>query len=167
MSAAQPDPNLLFVFEAIFHDSNLTRAGVRLGLSQPAVSLALARLRDQFADPLFVRTGNELVPTRAARNPPGRTRPEMTIERVGGFQGDVPPAPVVALAGGRDSGKLRRVVNESSSFGRSAPRQQIAGKIRGLRRTKALLLRLYIRAPKRRKRSCRRFSTSPALCAFL
>jgi DNA-binding transcriptional LysR family regulator len=66
LRATHPDLNLLIVFEAIYHHRSLTRAGLRLGLSQPAVSAALARLRDLFADPLFVRTSHGVVPTRRA-----------------------------------------------------------------------------------------------------
>ncbi|WJF90829.1 LysR family transcriptional regulator [Paraburkholderia bonniea] len=60
------DLNLLRVFHAILEENSLTLAGNRLGLSQPAVSYALGRLRAMFDDPLFVRSGNEMVPTSAA-----------------------------------------------------------------------------------------------------
>ena len=47
---------------------SVTRAGLALGLSQPAMSAALAKLRAQFDDPLFVRTGRGMKPTpRAAQ----------------------------------------------------------------------------------------------------
>ncbi len=57
------DLNLLRVLEAMIRLGNVTRASEELGLSQPAVSAALARLRGQFGDPLFVRAGNGMVPT--------------------------------------------------------------------------------------------------------
>jgi DNA-binding transcriptional LysR family regulator len=60
------DLNLLRVFHTIFEARNLTTAGHRLDLSQPAVSYALGRLRAIFNDPLFVRSGNEMTPTSAA-----------------------------------------------------------------------------------------------------
>ncbi len=50
------DLNLLVVFDAIIQEKTLTRAGVRLGMRQPAVSHALARLRHTLKDELFVRT---------------------------------------------------------------------------------------------------------------
>jgi DNA-binding transcriptional LysR family regulator len=50
------DLNLLVVFDAVEQEKNLTRAGARLGMSQPAVSHALARLRHLLKDELFVRT---------------------------------------------------------------------------------------------------------------
>ena len=49
------DLNLMVVFEAVYRMRNLTVAGQRLGLSQPAMSHALSRLRVIFKDPLFVR----------------------------------------------------------------------------------------------------------------
>ncbi len=51
------DINLLAVLDAILHERNLTRAGERLGVSQPAISGALGRLRQLYGDPLLVRTG--------------------------------------------------------------------------------------------------------------
>jgi DNA-binding transcriptional LysR family regulator len=50
-------------FEALFAERNVTRAGRRLGLSQPATSAALARLRLMLGDDLFVRTPRGLEPT--------------------------------------------------------------------------------------------------------
>ncbi|MBC7172175.1 MAG: LysR family transcriptional regulator [Polyangiaceae bacterium] len=61
------DLNLLVVFDAIFTDGNLTRAARRLHVTQPAMSHALARLRDSFGDPLFVRSGHLMLPTPFAR----------------------------------------------------------------------------------------------------
>lgn len=60
------DLNLLRVFMALEQARNVTQAADRLGLSQPAVSAALARLRDQLGDPLFVRVGNGMAPTPRA-----------------------------------------------------------------------------------------------------
>jgi DNA-binding transcriptional LysR family regulator len=60
------DLNLLRVFLAIWDSRNLTAAGARLGLTQPAVSHALGRLRLLFEDPLFVRISYTMVPTEAA-----------------------------------------------------------------------------------------------------
>ncbi len=60
------DGTLLLVFRELVHYRRTTAAGERLGLSQSAISHALARLRDLFDDPLFVRRQNGLVPTRHA-----------------------------------------------------------------------------------------------------
>src|SRR3712207_453236 len=60
---ASLDLNLLRVFDAMMIELNTTRAGERVGLSQPAVSSALGRLRHVTGDDLFVRDGNRMVPT--------------------------------------------------------------------------------------------------------
>ena len=61
------DLNLLAVFDAIAAEGNLTRAAKKLGMSQPAMSNALARLREALDDPLFVRTGRGMESTPRAR----------------------------------------------------------------------------------------------------
>jgi len=58
------DLNLLKVFEALMTEGNVTRAAHKLSLSQPTVSNALRRLRDTYDDPLFVRSGAGIKPTR-------------------------------------------------------------------------------------------------------
>jgi DNA-binding transcriptional LysR family regulator len=60
------DLNLLVAFDAIYRSRNLTAAGRGLGLSQSAMSHALARLRSAFKDPLFVRLPRGLQPTPVA-----------------------------------------------------------------------------------------------------
>src|SRR6202171_4916756 len=60
------DLNLLVVFDAIMRDRSVTRAGNRLGLSQPAMSHALTRLRHMLKDELFVRSPNGMMPTPRA-----------------------------------------------------------------------------------------------------
>lgn len=57
------DLNLLRVFEAVYRERSVSNAADGLGLSQPAVSNALKRLRGQVADKLFVRTRRGLEPT--------------------------------------------------------------------------------------------------------
>ena len=57
------DLNLLVVLDAIVAEGGVSRAAERLNLTQPAVSHALARLRELFDDPLFVREGRNLAPT--------------------------------------------------------------------------------------------------------
>jgi LysR family nod box-dependent transcriptional activator len=58
------DVNLIVVLDAILSEKNLTRAGELVGMTQPSVSGALARLRQQFDDPLLIRAGRgfELTP---------------------------------------------------------------------------------------------------------
>jgi DNA-binding transcriptional LysR family regulator len=68
------DLNLLVVFDAIVQERTLTRAGQRLGMSQPAVSHALARLRHILKDDLFVRTPDGMRPTPRAERMGGPLR---------------------------------------------------------------------------------------------
>lgn len=63
---ARLDLNLLRVFAVIYRERNLTRAAERLCISQSAVSHALARMRQQLDDPLFVREAQGVVPTALA-----------------------------------------------------------------------------------------------------
>lgn len=60
------DLNLLVVFDAVMQERSVTRAGSRVGLSQPAMSHALNRLRHMLKDDLFVRTPDGMVPTPRA-----------------------------------------------------------------------------------------------------
>src|SRR5258708_1978359 len=60
------DLNLLIVFDAVMQERSVTGAGRRIGLSQPAMSHALNRLRHTLKDELFVRTPEGMVPTPRA-----------------------------------------------------------------------------------------------------
>src|ERR1700744_1766088 len=60
------DGGLLLVFRELVRRGRTTAVAAQLGLSQSAVSHALARLRDLFGDPLFLRKPHGLVPTRRA-----------------------------------------------------------------------------------------------------
>lgn len=66
MNYRSADLNLLKVFEALMTEGNVTRAARKLSLTQPTVSNALRRLRETFDDPLFVRSGAGVNPTRRA-----------------------------------------------------------------------------------------------------
>ena len=67
MDIRSVDFNLLKAFDALTSERAVTRAGDRIGLSQPAMSHALSRLRSLFADDLFVRTPTGMEPTARAR----------------------------------------------------------------------------------------------------
>jgi DNA-binding transcriptional LysR family regulator len=60
------DLNLFVVFDAVMQERSVTQAGNRLGLSQPAMSHALARLRHMLKDELFIRSPKGMVPTPRA-----------------------------------------------------------------------------------------------------
>ena len=84
------DLNLLVVLDAIIRERSVTRAGRRIGLSQPATSAALRRLRDIFTDPLLERVGRDhhLTPLALELAEPLQQillSIERTIDRKGGF----------------------------------------------------------------------------------
>ncbi len=68
------DLNLLRVFDALMETGSVSGAAVRLHLSVPATSRALARLRSAMDDPIMVRAGRGLVPTPFAMRSAGRVR---------------------------------------------------------------------------------------------
>jgi DNA-binding transcriptional LysR family regulator len=90
---AQLDLNLVVALEALLAERNVTRAARRVGLSQPAMSNALARLRAALGDPLLVRARGRMVPTEIAleigRTTHGALR---QIERALGAQAPFDPA---------------------------------------------------------------------------
>ena len=63
---ASIDLNLLVIFDAVMRERNVTRAAAGLGLSQSAISHALARLRHMLKDDLFVRSPAGMIPTPRA-----------------------------------------------------------------------------------------------------
>ena len=66
MNLKETDLNLFIAFDTIYTEKNLTKAGQVLGITQPAVSNALSRLRELFDDELFVRTSKGMIPTPVA-----------------------------------------------------------------------------------------------------
>ena len=62
------DLNLLVALDILLTEKNITRAGEKLFLSQPATSAALARLRDYFEDDLLVQVGRSMVLTPMGEN---------------------------------------------------------------------------------------------------
>src|SRR3984957_16319116 len=77
------DLNLLVALDALLKEASVSRAAMRIGLSQPAASHALQRLRDVIGDPLLVRTGArmELTPRAQALRGPL----EQTLDQVRGL----------------------------------------------------------------------------------
>jgi DNA-binding transcriptional LysR family regulator len=69
------DLNLLPIAFALYDELNVSRAARALGMSQPAVSMALRRLREAFNDPLFVRVPTGIVPTPRAHTLVRAARP--------------------------------------------------------------------------------------------
>jgi DNA-binding transcriptional LysR family regulator len=67
MGVGGADLNLLVALQALLEEVNVTRAGERLGMSQPAMSAALSRLRRRYNDELLVKVGRDLELTPLAR----------------------------------------------------------------------------------------------------
>lgn len=74
MNLAAVDLKLLVVFDAVMSEGSVTRAGARLGMTQPAVSNALGRLRHLLKDDLFVRARGNMCPTPRALELTGPVR---------------------------------------------------------------------------------------------
>jgi DNA-binding transcriptional LysR family regulator len=74
MNISGIDLNLLLAFEALMDERNVGRAAKRVGLSQPAFSNAIARLRARLGDSLFVRTAQGMIPTSRAERLAGPVR---------------------------------------------------------------------------------------------
>lgn len=72
------DLNLLVVFQVLCQERHVTRAAMKLNLSQSAVSASLARLRTLFDDPLFVRTRDGMTPTPKALAISARVAPTLS-----------------------------------------------------------------------------------------
>ncbi|WP_376088118.1 LysR family transcriptional regulator [Roseomonas sp. CCTCC AB2023176] len=90
--AATPDLNLLVTLVALVEERGVTPAARRLGVSQPAASAALARLRDLFRDELLVRTGRGMEPTPRALEIAEAARPHLLglVEAMAGARPFVP-----------------------------------------------------------------------------
>jgi|SRR4051812_13011272 DNA-binding transcriptional LysR family regulator len=92
---ANLDLNLLVTLDALLRERNVTRTAEALGVSQPAVSAALARLRRHFGDPLLARAGNRYDPTPLAVQLLALTGPALAgVRRVFDVTPDFDPSQV-------------------------------------------------------------------------
>ena len=78
MNIASVNLNLLLAFEALLEERSVSRAAGRIGLSQPAMSNALSRLREVFGDRLFARTKRGMLATPRALELAGPVRAGLT-----------------------------------------------------------------------------------------
>src|SRR4029078_4837021 len=69
------DLNLLIIFEVLMTERSVSRAAERLGRTQSAVSHSLSRLRGELGDPLLIKAGVRMQPTRFAPDLIEQTRP--------------------------------------------------------------------------------------------
>jgi DNA-binding transcriptional LysR family regulator len=119
------DLNLLKAFDALHGERAVTRAAARIGLSQPAMSHALSRLRDLFADDLFVRTPDGMEPTARAREiAPLIAGAIEQIEAALNLGAGFDPAASLATftAGMGEYAEVALVGRLARSFSRAAPR---------------------------------------------
>jgi len=118
------DLNLLKAFDALMNERAVTRAAGRIGLSQPAMSHALARLRSLFSDDLFVRTASSMEPTARAREiaPLVATaieHIEAALNLGAGF--DPAKSPAIFTAGMAEYAEIALVGQLAQAFAREAP----------------------------------------------
>jgi len=78
MNVWTADLNLLVALDLLVRERSVTQAGRRMGLSQPAMSHVLRRLRQLLDDPVLVRTSQGMVPTRRAAEISGAVRQALT-----------------------------------------------------------------------------------------
>src|SRR3546814_18896957 len=83
MNIENIDLNLLVTFDAMMQERNVTRAGLRVGLSQPSMSHALVRLRQLCGDPLFVRVKGGMEPTPFAHRIASNVRAGLSMLQPG------------------------------------------------------------------------------------
>ena len=87
------DLSLLMCLDALLTEGSVTRAAERLDMSQPGMSHALSRLRVLTGDALFVRSGNELIPTERAQALAGKVRVVLAgLEEIFSEEGAFEPA---------------------------------------------------------------------------
>lgn len=124
MNFAAFDLNLLRVFDALMKERSVTRAGDMIGLSQPAVSNALSRLRHALQDELFVRRGNDMIPTPRAEALAERIRDALTqVEQAiaGDVAFDAARAERIYTLMGADFFSMQVMPALSKQIGRMAP----------------------------------------------
>ncbi len=90
-SLAAVDLNLVVALHALLEERSVTAAARRVGLSQPATSHALARLREHFGDPLLIRAGRAMTPTPRALALLEQARP--VVRQLEALMAAAPPAP--------------------------------------------------------------------------
>jgi DNA-binding transcriptional LysR family regulator len=87
------DLNLLACLDALLTEGSVTRAAERLNMSQPGMSHALSRLRALTGDALFVRSGNDFIPTERAQALAGKVRVGLAaMEEIFSEEGPFDPA---------------------------------------------------------------------------
>jgi DNA-binding transcriptional LysR family regulator len=121
------DLNLLVAFEALYLERSVTKAGRRLGLSQPATSAALAKLRALLGDALFVKTPRGLEPTErceALAEPVGQALADLR-DALGHEEFEPATSDRVFRVGGADAALAVVMPGVIARVLRAAPRVQL------------------------------------------
>lgn len=130
------DLNLLVVLQALLDERSVTRAGARLGLSQPATSHALARLRDMLDDPVLVRSGRAMVPTpraEAIRGPLAKLLDDAQELVVQGRRFEPGESTTEFRIAADDYASVTRMPDVIAAVARGAPKARIRALSMGLR----------------------------------
>lgn len=103
------DLHMLRCLHALVSEAHVTRAAERMGMTQPAMSAALARLRALFGDPLLVRTEKGMVPTPRAQEAAAAARGALELL-------DGALAPEAGFAPAQAEERFEILASESASF---------------------------------------------------
>ena len=79
MNLERVDLNLLIYLDVLLREKNVTRAAEQLGVTQPAMSNILRRLRNLFNDPLLIRSSEGMTPTERALELQPRIRDALSV----------------------------------------------------------------------------------------
>ncbi|MEO7734092.1 MAG: LysR family transcriptional regulator [Kofleriaceae bacterium] len=128
MNLSAIDLNLFAVFHAVLEERSATRAAKRLNVTQSAVSNALARLRLVLGDPLFVRNGRGIVPTRRAEElapsiAEAIGRLQAAVDRGNAFDPDASTRTFTIAAA--DNHQAREIPLIAHAFARHLPRARL------------------------------------------
>lgn len=122
MNIGRVDLNLLVYLDTLLQETSVTRAALQLGITQPAMSNGLKRLRTLFKDPLLVRTAEGMIPTERAKSLQPIVRKVLAdIEQV-----VVPETQFIA----KDSQRMFRIMVSDYAFATLLP--NLVAKIRRL-----------------------------------
>lgn len=119
------DLNLLIVFDAVMKELNITRAAQLLGISQPAVSHAVARMKVMFDEDLFVRTGRGIQPTLRAMQLSSTLRRALLLIQSGLHEGcaesfEKERVFTIGISSPLDNLLISRIVNQSTEMAPTA-----------------------------------------------
>ena len=122
------DTRLLSVFDEIYRRRSVSEAADAMDMGQPAVSVALAKLRHQFGDPLFVRTSGGMEPTPFAQGLAPASGPGLILQTL--------PLAFSQMPGGTVIGPLFFVLVETYLVKKPKPEVSVETSKKGSRHDK-------------------------------